>query len=108
MRRSFERRIAVLGLLVFAFLIAYMAARHFSSTLVGFVVKHALLQKAPPEISPIQVVKRYEAWVNAGSAEDKLMKMLDLSNYLEKVQRLTPAELERLLPPIGDGRSSGS
>ena len=55
------------------------------------------MQKAPEEMSPILVQKRFEAWLASAPPEAKLVRLIVLSSYLEKVQKLTSGELERLL-----------
>ena len=57
-----------------------------------------MVQKAPEGMSPTAVRKRFEAVIAVTRTQDKMLKLLALSNYLEKVQKLTPAELIELLP----------
>jgi len=97
MYKTFGQRILVLCLAAVFFLAAYGMTRHYSPALVAYVVSQTLIQKTPEGMSPTQVEKRFERLMAAIPPEDKLKKMLALSNYLEKVQKLTPAELERLL-----------
>jgi hypothetical protein len=49
-------------------------------------------------MSPTAVRKRFEAVMASTRPGNKMLKLLMLSNYLEKVQKLTPAELHELLP----------
>jgi hypothetical protein len=102
MKRSFSQRIAVLGFLVLLFLVIYGVARHYSFRIVAYVVEQALIQKAPEGTSLIPLRERFEASLASTPADYKLMKLLTLSSYIEKVQKLTPAELDRLLD---DGRA---
>ena len=97
MQKTFKQRIPVLCLAAVFFLAAYGIARHYSPALVAYVVSRTLIQKVPEGTNPAQVEKRLERLTAAMPPDDKLKKMLALSNYLEKVQKLTPAELERLL-----------
>jgi hypothetical protein len=97
MYKTFGQRILVLCLAAVLFLAAYGIARHYSPTLVTYVVSQTLIQKAPEGMSPMQVEKRFERLMAAIPSGAKLKKLLVLSNYLEKVQKLTAAELERLL-----------
>jgi hypothetical protein len=101
MYRTFRQRIAVLGLLVLFFLSAYGIARHYSAAIVTYVVKQALLQKAPEGMDRDLVQERFDTTIDSTAPEAKLMRLMVLSNYLEKVQKLTPAELDRLLAPGG-------
>jgi hypothetical protein len=97
MYKTFGQRILVLCLAATLFLTAYAIAKYYSPSLVAHVVKQALIEKAPAGMSPALVRERFEKLMAADPSNDKLEKMLALSNYLEKVQKLTPAELERLL-----------
>jgi len=97
MDKTLGQRILVLCLAAALFLAVYLTAKYYSPTLVAHVVKQALMEKAPVDMSPILVGERFEKLLAAIPSDDKLEKMLALSNYLEKVQKLTPAELERLL-----------
>jgi hypothetical protein len=94
---SFKRRIALLGLLALVFLGLYAIARRRSAAIVAYVVEEALIQKAPDEVGPEQAQRRFQVWLNSAKPEDKLMKLLDLSKYLEKVQKLSTLEMEQLL-----------
>ena len=97
MYKTFGRRILVLCLAAALFLAAYATARYYSPSLIAHVVKQALIEKAPAGMNPTLVGERFEKLMAADPSDDKLEKMLALSNYLEKVQKLTPAEFERLL-----------
>lgn len=105
---SFKQRISVLGLLVLLFFGIFGIARRFSPSIIAYVVEESLLQKVPDGSSPAVVQKRFEAWLAASRSTDKLAKLLDLSRYLEKVQRLTPAELDRLLADGTTAQKPGS
>lgn len=106
MKITFKQRVTVLGLLALLFLAAYGAARAYSPAIVAYVVEQALVQKAPEGMSPILVRERFRALLASTPQELKMLKLLALSNYLEKVQRLTPVELDRLLKP--DGTAAGT
>jgi len=92
-----RQRLTIMGFLVLAFFCAYGVARRYSFELVAYVVEEALMQKAPEGIPQDQVRSRFERYLEAGPADQKMNKLLALSNYLEKVQKLTAAELDRLL-----------
>jgi hypothetical protein len=106
MKMAFKQRITVLGILALLFLAAYGAAKAYSPAIVAYVVEQALVQKAPEGMSPILVRERFQALLASTPGELKMLKLLALSNYLEKVQKLTPAELNRLLRP--DGTAAGT
>src|SRR5262245_27867218 len=102
---SFKRRTACVAALLVLGAAAYAAGRRFSPDLVEYVVEEMLVQKALPATDPAQVRRRLRESTGATSdPELRLQQLLALSQRLEKVQTLTPAELERLLPPEGAAR----
>jgi hypothetical protein len=105
---SFKRRTACVALLVVLAAAAYAAGRSFSPDLVAYVVEEMLVQKGAPGTDPAQARRRLRE--SAGAIQDpelRLQKLLALSQRLEKVQILGPAELERLLPPAEAGGGPG-
>jgi hypothetical protein len=108
MKITFRQRLAIMGLLLLVFLLIYGIARHYSSTIVAYVVEEALLQKAPEGMSPATVRQRFDAALASTSQSDRLLRLLSLSSYIEKVQKLTPAELDRLLSTGGTAPGPGS
>lgn len=108
MKTTFKRRAIVLGLLGVLFLAAYGVATHYSPAIVAYVVEQALVQKAPDGMSPDLVRERFEALLASTPTERKMRVLLALSNYLEKVQKLTPVEMNRLLKPGGIAADTGS
>jgi hypothetical protein len=94
---TFRKRIAVLGLLLVLFLAVYGVGRHYSAVIVTFVVEQTLIQKAPRAENPLMIRGRFEQLMQSVPADRKLKKLLALSSYLEKIQKLTSAEFERLL-----------
>lgn len=105
---TFKQRIAMLGLLALLFLAVDAIARHYSPAIVAYVVEQALIQKAPEGMSPILVKERFETLLASTPPEAKLMRLIVLSSYLEKVQKLTPRELERLMAAGGTPQGTGS
>ncbi len=94
-----------MGLLLAIASVSYGAAKYYSPSLVAYVVEQTLIQKAPSGTDPVLLKSRLSAFLSA--APDKRLKMerlLGISAYLEKVQSLTPAELDDLLA-IAPGRS---
>jgi hypothetical protein len=94
---GFRQRVTILCLLALLFLGSYATARRYSAAIVAFVIEEALVQKAPDEVGPERAERHFHAWLDAARPEDKLMKLLDLSKYLEKVQKLSVLEMEQLL-----------
>ena len=84
---------------LFAFAsILYGAARHYSPSLIQFVVEQSLAQKAPPGTDLTQLDERLHSILLANPDQNARMeKLLHISQSLEKVQQLTPKELNELL-----------
>ncbi len=87
--------VIALGLLALA---SYGAAKYYSPALVLHVVEQSLVQKAPPGTDPILLQKQLHSLLTtAPDQQSKMEKLLHISAYLEKVQRLTPEELDALM-----------
>lgn len=96
---TLRKRAAILGFVALAFLAVYGSARHYSPLLVSYVVEQTLIEKAPDGVTPEAVDKRFGVLMESlPDGKKKMEKLLFLSQYLEKIQRLTPEELEHLLP----------
>ena len=100
-------RLLILSVLAAVAVGSYAALRHYSPSLVGYVVEQTLLQKAPPGSDPLAIGRSYQAWL--GGFEDpnvRLERLFAMSQQLEKVQKLSDLELNQLLkketgsPPI--------
>lgn len=107
MGRSFKQRASAMGLLILVFLAIYGIAKSRSYDIIAYVVEHALLQKAPSNMDATSVKDRFDRTMAKLQDKDKLLKLLSLSSYLEKVQKLTPAELDALLPRDGSAPKEG-
>ncbi len=107
MKITFGRRVAVLSFLILSFLLIYGIAKSYSYDIVVYVVEQALLQKAPESISAAKVQERFKTALASTPADQKLLKLMSLSSYLEKVQKLTPEELDRLLASGGAAAGAG-
>jgi hypothetical protein len=97
MFRTAKQRMAVLVLLATLFLAAYTAGTRYSPAIVAYVVRQTLIQKAPAGVDPGSVGERFDKLFAPMPSDAKMEKMLALSSYLEKVQKLSPEELKRLL-----------
>jgi hypothetical protein len=85
--------------------VLYGAARHYSPLIVEYVVEQTLMQKAPSGTDPALLNSRFRALLSAApSNQVRMERLLRISEYLEKVQSLTPGELEDLMA-IAPGRS---
>ena len=85
--------------------VLYGAAKHYAPLIVEYVVEQTLIQKAPSGIDPVLLNSRFRALLSADpSNQVRMERLLRISEYLEKVQSLTPGELEDLMA-IAPGRS---
>jgi hypothetical protein len=74
--------------------------------LVLYVVKQSLVQKAPSGKDSILLQERLQALLSATpDQKTQIEDLLRISGYLEKVQRLTPEELNELLSIEEPGKS---
>ncbi len=95
---ALRNRLATLGILGAVAIACYGTAKHYSPAMVIFVVEQALLQKAPAALSPVVVTREYrELMESLPTRDDKLKRALVLSQYLEKVQRLSQTQFDELL-----------
>ena len=91
-----KRALIMLALLAFA-LTLYCVGRYSSPYLIYHVVEQSLIQKAPPFIDSTTARVRLESLI--GTEPDKKVRMqrlLKISEYLEKTQRITPEEWNSL------------
>ena len=97
-RMKFQSRLTIMGMLMILVFVAYAIAMYYSPQLVGYSVEQTLMQKSPDGTDPTHIRERLRSLLaSSQSREAKLERLLTLSSYLEKVQRLTPAELEQFL-----------
>jgi hypothetical protein len=102
---------SIVVVMVFAFAsVLYGAAKYYSSSLILYVAEQSLIQKAPPGTDPVALHQRLSALLSAApDQKSKMEKLLRLSEYLEKVQHLSPEEMDKLLAaekPGGPDRPS--
>lgn len=104
---NFKQRTIVLACLAAVFALCYAVARLYSERLVAFVVEEALVRKVPPGVDAVEVRRRFEALGRAlPDARARLESFLELSRRVEKVQRLEPGELDRMLAgPVPAGKN---
>lgn len=96
----FHKRLTVAGILLVSAVLLYGAARHYSPSLVEFVVKQSIIQKAPDGTDPVYIKSRlHDLLGRIQDPEARLQRLLQISAYLEKTQSLTREQLEKLLTP---------
>ncbi len=92
-----NRSLVIAYLFVTASLL-YGAAKLYSTSLVFFVVEQSLLQKAPSGINPASVHERLHARITTlPDRTSQMQKLLQISEYLEKVQYLNFKQIDDLL-----------
>lgn len=95
---AFRQRLGILGLLGFLALAVDGMGRYYSPILMAYVVEQTMIEKSPPGTDRAMLRSRFEALVSAShSREGKYKVLLQLSQFLEKVQELTKPELDMLL-----------
>jgi hypothetical protein len=104
---TIRKRSAVIGSLFVLALGLYFAAKQYSSFLILYVVEQSLIQKAPEGTDPARLRARFHSHIAAVPDQDaRLERLLRISQYLEKVQHLTAAQLDGLLAgPPGTSRA---
>jgi hypothetical protein len=97
-RVTIQKRSLIVGLLLAFTLILYGAAKYYSPALIFFVVEQSLIQKAPPGIDSALIHARLSALI-AKDPDHKaqMRRLLNISQYLEKIQHLTPGDLDKVL-----------
>jgi hypothetical protein len=94
-----KRLITACTLLAFASIL-YGAGRHYSPALIRYVVEQSLIQKAPSGADPVYLQNRLGAILSETPDRDaQTRRLLQISEYLEKVQFLTPEALDSLMAP---------
>lgn len=97
---TIQARSAIAGLLFALALILYGTAKHYSPILVLYVVEQSLIQKAPAGTDLAGLHGSLNRLLASESDQNERMKrLLRISEYLEKVQHLTKEDLDRLLKP---------
>jgi hypothetical protein len=97
-----KRLITTCTLLAFASII-YGAGRHYSPALIRYVVEQSLIQKAPSGANPTYVENRMHAILSKiPDRNAQTQRLLQISEYLEKVQFLTSEDLDSLMARAGE------
>ena len=87
----------MLALFILA-LAVYGTVKLYSPLLIFYVVEQTLIQKAPPGTDPALLHARLQVIVYASpDAKTRMEVLFRISAYLEKVQTLTPEQLEFLI-----------
>jgi hypothetical protein len=94
-----KRLITAFTLFAFASIL-YGAGRHYSPVLIRYVVEQSLIQKAPSGVNPVYIQNRLRAILSKTPDRDaQTGRLLQISEYLEKVQFLKPEDLDSLMAP---------
>ncbi|HTY64153.1 MAG TPA: hypothetical protein VMG30_18025 [Acidobacteriota bacterium] len=97
---AIRKRLIIAGIISALSVILYGAGLHYSPALIQYVVEQSLIQKAPAGTDPVELHKRLHALVSAIPDQNTRMKMLlRISEYIEKIQRLSLKDMDRLLAP---------
>ncbi len=95
---TFRRRLSTAVLLVIPALAIYGLGRYYSPDVIEFVVAQSLVEKAPAGTDSEAIKSRFrKLMANSATRGTRMETLLELSQYLEKVQELSGAELELLL-----------
>jgi hypothetical protein len=96
---TIQRRLLFVAALFAFALVIYVTGKHYSTPLILHVVEQSLAQKAAAGIESTQLRERLHGYLNSAPDENKKMeRLLRISEYLEKVQYITPEELNELIP----------
>ena len=97
---TFRGRMWVLGALTALSLAIYGTAKFYSPSLMVYVTEQTLIQKSPAGTDPESVHLRLHAYLSAlPNSESKLAAVMAISQYLERIQKLSDKELNQLLAP---------
>jgi hypothetical protein len=95
---TIQKRSMVMAVLFVLAAALYGVARYYSPSLILYVVEQSLAQKAPAGTDPMLLRERLHALLSSSLDQNaKMQRLLRISQYLEKVQRLKPEELNELM-----------
>lgn len=101
---NLRRRLVIAAFLALPALASYALGRYYSPSVITFVVEQSLIEKAPPGTDVGATRSRFRMLISDCATSDaKMKKLLQLSQYLEKVQGLTGSELEMILRGVPPG-----
>jgi hypothetical protein len=101
---TLRRRLGIAALLALPVLVIYGLGRYYSPDIITLIVEQSLIEKAPPGTNPEVVTARFHRLMAGCATHDaKMQTLLQLSQYLEKVQEISVPELESLLQGILPG-----
>jgi hypothetical protein len=76
----------------------YGLAKYYAPSLVYFVVEQTLIEKTPSGTDRAQLRRRFHALISLAPDQNaKMEKLFRISGYLEKIQYLTPAQLDDIM-----------
>ena len=103
---TIQKRSLVIGSLFVFASVLYGATKHYSPSLIRYVVEQSLIQKAPPGTNPASLHERVHALLSAApDKKNQMERLLRISEYLEKVQRLNFEQIDQLLAVDGPEKS---
>ena len=95
---AFRNRLIVVGILAALAVMMYGATTYYSEELIYYVVEQALLQKLPRDTDPVLIRRQFRRQISAlPTRQARLERLINLSQFLEKVQNLNQQELDQLL-----------
>ncbi len=97
--RLIPPRVRIVCVLAILPLLGHALGRFYAPALVRYVVEETLVQKAPPGMNTRLVRSRLAAALAAcPDRHERLGLLLDISQSLEKYQRLSREDMNRLVP----------
>jgi len=95
---TIQKRSLVIGSIFAIAFVLYGAAKHYSPSLVFYVVEQSLIQKAPFGSDAVILHESFHTYIySAPDKNSRMERLLRISQYLEKIQRLRFEDLSELL-----------
>ena len=106
---TLRKRSLILAVVLMLLMAVYGMARYYSEGLIHYVVEHAFLMRASDSMDVNRLRKDFRAHVALfPPGKARLQRLLEISHYLEKFQKLKESDLEHYLlrppavsPPAG-------
>lgn len=93
-----KKRFIVILMLFSLALAVYGLAELYAPSLVYFVVEQTLIEKSPPGTDTIRLHLQLSSLLSSAPDQNAKMEILfRISGYLEKVQSLTPVQLDEVM-----------